>query len=25
LLATAPRPVDAESLSGIFQRSMSLW
>jgi len=25
LLATAPRDVDAESLSGIFRRSMSLW
>jgi hydroxyacid-oxoacid transhydrogenase len=25
LLATAPRPVDAEDLAGIFRRSMSLW
>jgi alcohol dehydrogenase class IV len=25
LLATAPRPVDADDLAGIFQRSMSLW
>ncbi|MGH8961501.1 MAG: hydroxyacid-oxoacid transhydrogenase [Jatrophihabitantaceae bacterium] len=25
LLATAPRPVDAEDLAGIFGRSMSLW
>jgi alcohol dehydrogenase class IV len=25
LLATAPREVDAESLGGIFRRSMSLW
>jgi alcohol dehydrogenase class IV len=25
LLATAPRDVDAESLSGIFERSLSLW
>jgi hydroxyacid-oxoacid transhydrogenase len=25
LLATAPRPVTADDLSGIFQRSMSLW
>jgi hydroxyacid-oxoacid transhydrogenase len=25
LLATAPRPVDAESLAGIFERSMMLW
>jgi hydroxyacid-oxoacid transhydrogenase len=25
LLATAPRPVDADDLAGIFRRSMSLW
>ena len=25
LLATAPRPVEAEDLAGIFERSMSLW
>lgn len=25
LLATAPRPVTAEDLAGIFERSMSLW
>ena len=25
LLATAPRPVEADDLAGIFRRSMSLW
>jgi hydroxyacid-oxoacid transhydrogenase len=25
LLATAPLPVAAEDLAGIFERSMSLW
>ncbi len=25
LLATAPRPVDADALAGIFRRSISLW
>lgn len=25
LLATAPRPVDAEALAGIFRRSVTLW
>jgi alcohol dehydrogenase class IV len=25
LLATAPRPVTAEDLEGIFQRSLSIW
>jgi alcohol dehydrogenase class IV len=25
LLATAPRPVDADALAGIFRRSMALW
>ncbi|MGN6608952.1 MAG: hydroxyacid-oxoacid transhydrogenase [Jatrophihabitans sp.] len=25
LLATAPRPVDADALAGIFRRSMQLW
>jgi alcohol dehydrogenase class IV len=25
LLATSPKPVTAEDLSGIFERSMRLW
>jgi hypothetical protein len=25
LLATAPRPVTADDLAGIFERSMNLW